>query len=58
MVAVDEKGFIPAEHVQEEVEWFYDRLGIDDMYFATESVEASVSTNCVVDFNTNVELVS
>ncbi|KAF2271271.1 NAD-specific glutamate dehydrogenase-like protein [Westerdykella ornata] len=38
--SVLEKAFIPEDVVQGEVEWFYDQLGIDDMYFATESVEA------------------
>ncbi|KAI8898836.1 Glutamate/Leucine/Phenylalanine/Valine dehydrogenase-domain-containing protein [Globomyces pollinis-pini] len=36
---VTEKGFIPAELVQNEVSWFYENLGIDDMYFQQESVQ-------------------
>jgi glutamate dehydrogenase len=40
---VDEKGFIPGDLVEDEVEWFYNELGIDDMYFSTETVEAVVS---------------
>ncbi|CEG82668.1 Putative Glutamate dehydrogenase [Rhizopus microsporus] len=32
-------GFIPKEFVQNEVVWFYENLGIDDYYFAVESVE-------------------
>jgi glutamate dehydrogenase len=40
---IDEKGFIPEELVESEVKWFYNELGIDDMYFSTESVEAIVS---------------
>lgn len=40
---VDNKGFIPSEFVENEVKWFYDALGIDDMYFQTESVDAIVS---------------
>ena len=41
---VDNKGFIPSEFVENEVKWFYDALGIDDMYFQTESVDAIVSS--------------
>ncbi|KAF9941857.1 NAD-dependent glutamate dehydrogenase [Modicella reniformis] len=37
---MSEKGFIPADLAQNEVSWFYGNLGIDDMYFATESVES------------------
>ena len=33
------KRFIPEELVDIEVTWFYGNLGIDDMYFATETVE-------------------
>lgn len=40
MNGVDEKGFIPEDFVQSETTWFYEQLGIDDMYFATESVDA------------------
>ncbi|KAK5115517.1 glutamate dehydrogenase (NADP(+)) gdh1 [Meristemomyces frigidus] len=40
---VDAKGFIPDELVEQEVAWFYNELGIDDMYFSTETVEAIVS---------------
>lgn len=36
----EEADFIGENHIQNEVEWFYDALGIDDMYFQTESVEA------------------
>ena len=39
MNGVDERGFIPSELVEQETKWFYDSLGIDDMYFATESVD-------------------
>ncbi|PWN49527.1 putative glutamate dehydrogenase, NAD(+)-specific [Violaceomyces palustris] len=34
-----EKGFIPPDLVDAEVDWFYQNLGIDDTYFALESVE-------------------
>ncbi|KAF2487053.1 Glutamate/Leucine/Phenylalanine/Valine dehydrogenase-domain-containing protein [Neohortaea acidophila] len=43
MDAVEEKGFIPADLVETEVKWFYNELGIDDMYFSTESADAIVS---------------
>ncbi|KAF9342643.1 NAD-dependent glutamate dehydrogenase [Mortierella sp. AD094] len=37
---LSEKAFIPAALAQNEVSWFYGNLGIDDMYFASESVES------------------
>ena len=40
MDQIEEKGFIPPEFVESETNWFYTELGIDDMYFQTESVEA------------------
>jgi glutamate dehydrogenase len=40
MDGLEAKGFVPPELVEEEVKWFYNSLGIDDMYFATETVEA------------------
>ena len=40
---VDEQGFIPADIVDSEVHWFYEELGIDDMYFSTETVDAIAS---------------
>lgn len=43
MDKIEEKGFLPSDFIQSEVEWFYNRLGIDDMYFQTESVDAIVS---------------
>ncbi|KAL1632984.1 NAD-dependent glutamate dehydrogenase [Diplodia intermedia] len=43
MDQVEEKGFIPADFVESETNWFYSELGIDDSYFATESVEAIVN---------------
>ncbi|CAE6431608.1 unnamed protein product [Rhizoctonia solani] len=36
--SVSSKGFMPPELVKLEVGWFYDSLGIDDTYFANESV--------------------
>jgi len=32
-------GFMPNELIENEVNWFYNHLGIDDMYFLLESVE-------------------
>jgi glutamate dehydrogenase len=45
MDEVEAQGFIPhvpVDFVESETKWFYNELGIDDMYFATESVEAYV----------------
>ncbi|KAK6519774.1 NAD-dependent glutamate dehydrogenase [Arthrobotrys conoides] len=36
---IEASGFIPAAFIDDEVEWFYTKLGIDDMYFKSESVE-------------------
>ncbi|RYN67944.1 NAD-specific glutamate dehydrogenase [Alternaria tenuissima] len=43
MDGVEEKGFMPPELVESETKWFYNELGIDDMYFATETVDAIIS---------------
>lgn len=43
MDAVEEKGFIPADLVESETKWFYNELGIDDMYFSTETAQEVVS---------------
>lgn len=43
MDQIEEKGFIPSEFVESETNWFYNELGIDDMYFQTESVPAIVN---------------
>lgn len=43
MDIIEEKGFLPTEFVASETEWFYTALGFDDMYFATETVEAIAS---------------
>lgn len=43
MDKVEEKGFIPPEFVEAETKWFYNELGIDDMYFSTESEDAIVN---------------
>ncbi|KAL2841205.1 Glutamate/Leucine/Phenylalanine/Valine dehydrogenase-domain-containing protein [Aspergillus pseudodeflectus] len=43
MDQLEKKGFIPAEFVVGETEWFYNQLGIDDTYFQTETVEAIVT---------------
>ncbi|KAI0462822.1 hypothetical protein LJB42_003625 [Komagataella kurtzmanii] len=41
--ALDEAGFIPEPLIESEVRWFYESLGIDDVYFARESVQGIVS---------------
>ncbi|PWN30761.1 putative glutamate dehydrogenase, NAD(+)-specific [Jaminaea rosea] len=38
IASVKESGFIPPELVEAEVMWFYQNLGIDDQYFAAESL--------------------
>ncbi|KAH8726513.1 Glutamate/Leucine/Phenylalanine/Valine dehydrogenase-domain-containing protein [Phaeosphaeriaceae sp. PMI808] len=43
MDGVEAKGFIPPELVEDETRWFYDQLGIDDMYFATETVDVIIN---------------
>ncbi|RMZ90098.1 hypothetical protein DV736_g2658, partial [Chaetothyriales sp. CBS 134916] len=43
MDLIEEKGFLPSEFIAPETEWFYNALGIDDMYFSTETVEAVAS---------------
>lgn len=35
MNKVEDVGFIPPEFVETETQWFYEDLGIDDMYFST-----------------------
>jgi len=40
MDGVEAKGFIPPDLVEDETRWFYEQLGIDDMYFATETEDA------------------
>lgn len=35
---IKESGFLPQELVEAEVMWFYQNLGIDDQYFALESL--------------------
>jgi glutamate dehydrogenase len=40
MDELERKNFIPTEFVESETQWFYKELGIDDMYFSTETVEA------------------
>lgn len=43
VVELDEAEFIPEDFVKPETEWFYNALGIDDMYFSTESVKVIAS---------------
>ena len=42
MDQLEEDRFIPPEFVESETNWFYNELGIDDMYFQTETVDAIV----------------
>ncbi|SCW03991.1 LAFE_0H03510g1_1 [Lachancea fermentati] len=34
---LDQQGFIPEDVIEQEVEWFYGALGIDDLFFSKES---------------------
>ncbi|KAF8428896.1 Glutamate/Leucine/Phenylalanine/Valine dehydrogenase-domain-containing protein [Terfezia claveryi] len=43
MDALEAKGFIPPELIETEVQWFYTALGIDDLYFRSESVGSLVN---------------
>lgn len=43
MDALETKGFIPQDLIEGEVLWFYDNLGIDDLYFRSESVGSLVN---------------
>ncbi|KAL1306631.1 hypothetical protein AAFC00_005309 [Neodothiora populina] len=43
MDQIEDKGFMPAEFVESETKWFYNELGIDDMYFSTETPGAIVN---------------
>lgn len=43
MDILEEKGFFPSDFVIAETTWFYNKLGIDDTYFQTESVDAIVT---------------
>lgn len=40
MDQLERSGFIHPDLVEQETSWFYNDLGIDDMYFSTESVTA------------------
>lgn len=40
---LSEKGFLPEDFVESETDWFYKELGIDDMYFSTETAEVIAS---------------
>jgi hypothetical protein len=35
---LEEKGFFPSDFVISETTWFYNKLGIDDTYFQTETI--------------------
>jgi len=43
MDKIEAKGFLPPEFVESETQWFYNELGIDDMYFSTETSDAYVN---------------
>ncbi|KAJ9384591.1 hypothetical protein DTO063F5_4661 [Paecilomyces variotii] len=43
MDKLEEKGFFPSDFVVSETTWFYNMLGIDDMYFQTETVDSIVT---------------
>ncbi|KAF8455771.1 glutamate/leucine/phenylalanine/valine dehydrogenase [Kalaharituber pfeilii] len=43
MDALEAKGFIPSDLVESETQWFYSALGIDDLYFRSESVDSIVN---------------
>jgi glutamate dehydrogenase len=43
MDKIEEKGFIPPELIEQETTWFYTDLGIDDMYFKSESADVIVN---------------
>ncbi|ANB14208.1 glutamate dehydrogenase (NAD(+)) [Sugiyamaella lignohabitans] len=43
MDEIDRRGFIPEALIENETKWFYNNLGIDDSYFATESIDSIVS---------------
>lgn len=39
MAALHTQGFVPESLIEMETNWFYSQLGIDDLYFANDSVE-------------------
>ncbi|KAI1328480.1 NAD-specific glutamate dehydrogenase [Xylariaceae sp. FL0255] len=41
---ITKEGWIPSSHVDEQVHWFYNELGIDDVYFQQETVDV-IATN-------------
>ena len=43
MDIIENKGFLPDDFIASETAWFYDSLGIDDMYFSTETAEVIAS---------------
>lgn len=43
MDEIDRQGFIPEALIESETKWFYNNLGIDDSYFATETLENIVN---------------
>ncbi|KAL9112550.1 MAG: hypothetical protein Q9227_003121 [Pyrenula ochraceoflavens] len=53
MDIIEDKGFLPPDFIQTETEWFYDKLGIDDSYFQTETAE-NISSNILSLYATKV----
>lgn len=51
---VKAKGMIPADQVAQEVDLFYNHLGIDDMYFEQETPE-SVGDNIVLLYGAKIQ---
>ncbi|ODV94320.1 hypothetical protein PACTADRAFT_44574 [Pachysolen tannophilus NRRL Y-2460] len=43
MDQIDSAGFIPENLIERETKWFYNSLGIDDVYFGRETVDGIVS---------------
>ncbi|KAL7267904.1 NAD-dependent glutamate dehydrogenase [Rhizina undulata] len=43
MDMLEEKGFIPPDFIESETKWFYSSLGIDDLYFKSETAETIVN---------------
>ncbi|CEH15411.1 nad-specific glutamate dehydrogenase [Ceraceosorus bombacis] len=49
-----DKGFIPPDLVDAEVQWFYQNLGIDDTYFALETIE-TISDHVLALFGAKIQ---
>ena len=53
MDKIEAKGFLPPEFVESETQWFYNELGIDDMYFSTETSDAYVNPSSARSIDNN-----